>query len=226
MQSFPSSTALATSLASARVGRGFLVMLSSIWGGNETFWSSLGLDIKPFIRKWPGKNKGIAVTHLRGADDGLAHPVAFASHHFLGEEDLLCWDFDTQISTRHHDAVTSLQDLIKSSTQKGKTVRFSRDSGVCEQTGESAHLRTPSWFSSLLMILMSLPFSPSTFLTAWTSAALRMKEANTMSTPCSTPNCRSLMSFSDTAGRSTAAPGRLTPFLLPSMPPLPMVHIK
>lgn len=91
---------------------------------------------------------------------------------------------------------------------------------------ESIHLRTPSWFSSLLMILMSLPFSPSTFLTAWTSAALRMKEAKTMSTPCSTPNCRSFMSFSDTAGRSTAAPGRLTPFLLPRTPPFSMRHTK
>lgn len=75
------------------------------------------------------------MTHLCGADDGLADPVAFASHHFLSKEDLLCWDFDTQISTGHHDAVTSLQDLIKSSTQKGKTVRFSRASGACDQTG-------------------------------------------------------------------------------------------
>ncbi|VCW98028.1 unnamed protein product, partial [Gulo gulo] len=58
-----------------------------------------------------------------------------------------------------------------------------------------------------------------TFLTSWTSDALRMKDANTISTSCSTPNFRSWMSFSDTAGRSTAAPGRFTPFLLPKEPP-------
>lgn len=90
---------------------------------------------------------------------------------------------------------------------------------ITAAAGQPQYLRTPSWFSSLLMILMSLPFSPSTARTAWTSAALRMKEAKTMSTPCSTPNCRSLTSFSETAGRSTAAPGRFTPFLLPSVPP-------
>lgn len=77
------------------------------------------------------KHKGIDVTHLCGADDGLAHPVAFASHHFLGEEDLLCRDFDAQISACHHDTITGLQDLIKSSRQTSRTVCFSRDPGVC-----------------------------------------------------------------------------------------------
>ena len=38
-------------------------------------------------------------------------------------------------------------------------------------------------------------------------------------TPISTPNARSCLSFSETAGRSTAVPGRLQPFLEPSMPP-------
>lgn len=55
------------------------------------------------------------MTHLCGADDGLANSVAFAGHHLLGEEDLLCRDFDAQISTRDHDAVTRLQDLVESS---------------------------------------------------------------------------------------------------------------
>lgn len=52
--------------------------------------------------------------HLRGADDGLPDAVALAGHHLLGDEDLLCRNFNTQISTGHHDAIASLQDLIKS----------------------------------------------------------------------------------------------------------------
>lgn len=58
------------------------------------------------------------VTDLCGTDDGLADPVAPASHHLLSEEDLLSWDLNPQISTGNHDAVTSLQDLIKSIRQK------------------------------------------------------------------------------------------------------------
>merc|ERR1719419_919079 len=61
-----------------------------------------------------GRTQGDALQHLCGTGDGLADPVAPASHHLLGEEDLLCWDFNTQISTGNHDAITSLQDLIKS----------------------------------------------------------------------------------------------------------------
>lgn len=45
---------------------------------------------------------------------------------------------------------------------------------------------------------MFFPFSPRIFLTSWTSEALRMKDANTISTSCSTPNFRSWMSLSDT----------------------------
>lgn len=52
-------------------------------------------------------------TNLCGADDWFADPVAPASHHLLGEEDLLCWDFNAQVSTSNHDAVTGLQDLIE-----------------------------------------------------------------------------------------------------------------
>mmetsp|Transcript_15742 Transcript_15742/g.61482 ORF Transcript_15742/g.61482 Transcript_15742/m.61482 type:complete len:215 (-) Transcript_15742:524-1168(-) len=84
----------------------------------------------------------------------------------------------------------------------------------------SSKFLTPSWFSILEMILMCLPFSPSTARTSRTSEALRMKDAKTMSTFCSTPNRRSLLSFSDTAGRSTLTLGRLTPLWLPSIPEL------
>ncbi len=41
---------------------------------------------------------------------------------------------------------------------------------------------------------------------------------------CSTPNCKSALSFSDTAGKSTGRPGKLTPFLLPSLPPFSISH--
>ncbi len=41
---------------------------------------------------------------------------------------------------------------------------------------------------------------------------------------CSTPNCKSALSFSDTAGKSTGKPGKLTPFLLPSLPPFSISH--
>ena len=42
---------------------------------------------------------------------------------------------------------------------------------------------------------MFFPSSPRTLLTASTSAALRINEANTISTPCATPNRRSLLNF-------------------------------
>lgn len=60
------------------------------------------------------------ITDLRGTDDWFADPVASASHHLLRDEDLLCWDFNPQISTGHHDAVTSLKDLIKSKKETRK----------------------------------------------------------------------------------------------------------
>lgn len=51
-----------------------------------------------------------------------------------------------------------------------------------------------------------------------------MNDAKIISTPCSTPNFKSLLSFSDTAGRSTGTPGKLTPLRLPNEPPFSMVH--
>lgn len=49
------------------------------------------------------------------------------------------------------------------------------------QVGET-YLRTPSWFSILLMIKMFLPCSPNSFLTSRTSSGLRINDANTIST--------------------------------------------
>jgi len=51
-----------------------------------------------------------------------------------------------------------------------------------------------------------------------------MNDAKIISTPCSTPNFKSLLSFSDTAGRSTGTPGKLTPLRLPNEPPFSIVH--
>ena len=57
----------------------------------------------------------------------------------------------------------------------------------------SARFLMPCWFSIFGMIQMSLPFSPSTLLISLTPSAFLMKLAKTMSTPCSTPNCRSCL---------------------------------
>lgn len=70
--------------------------------------------LKNFYRKVYSRSWS---SNLCGADDGLANPHAPASHHLLSNEDLLCWDFNAEISTGNHDAITSLQDLIKSVTQ-------------------------------------------------------------------------------------------------------------
>ena len=49
--------------------------------------------------------------HLRGADHGLAEPVALRDHLLLGDEDLLGGDLDTHIAPGHHGALASLDDL-------------------------------------------------------------------------------------------------------------------
>ena len=43
-------------------------------------------------------------------------------------------------------------------------------------------------------------------------------------TPIFTPKRKSSESCSDTAGKSTDVPGKLTPFLLPNMPPFSTIH--
>ena len=50
---------------------------------------------------------------LCGAGDWLAGSVAAANHHFLGQEDLLCGDLNSQVATGNHDAIAGLHDLIK-----------------------------------------------------------------------------------------------------------------
>lgn len=131
IQSLPSSTALATSLASARVGRGFLVMLSSILMGTKRQTASFHVCRKALI--WTPLIRA-PITDLCGTDDWLANPVAFAGHHFLGDEDLLGWDFNSQISTGHHDAITSFQDLIKSFRKKKKGGGMKKKSSTIKKT--------------------------------------------------------------------------------------------
>lgn len=82
-----------------------------------------------FVMFFSQNSRPTGVTDLCGADDGLSDPVAPAGHHLLGEEDLLCWDFNAQVSAGNHDAVTSLQDLIESMRQKEENQfqKFSKD---------------------------------------------------------------------------------------------------
>lgn len=71
-------------------------------------------------------NSPSEATDLCGTDNGLADSVAPSGHHLLGQENLLCWDFNAQVSTGNHDAVTSLQNLIKSSKREGKITNSSQ----------------------------------------------------------------------------------------------------
>lgn len=61
------------------------------------------------------------------------------------------------------------------------------------------------------MIKIFFPSSPRMPLISPKAAPFLMKEAKIMSTACSTPNRKSDLSFSETAGKSTGIPGRLQP---------------
>ena len=65
------------------------------------------------------------------------------------------------------------------------------------------------------MIGMWSPAFPMAFLTSSTALLFWTNEAKTMSTPCSTPNFRSLLSFS---GKSNSFPQRVTLFFEPILP--------
>ena len=166
-QSAPSMTALATSLASALVGLGFLTMDSSIWVAQMTGLPNLLHSA--IICFWAMNTFSV----------GISIPMS-------------------PLATM----VPSLALMI--------SVRF----------------LIPCWFSILEMIQMFLPFSPKMSLICWTPSAFLMKEAKIISTPCSTPNNRSDLSFSDTAGRSVSVPGRLHPFLDPKLPSFSTVPMK
>merc|ERR1719458_1464819 len=90
----------------------------------------------------------------------------------------------------------------------------------------SVRFLMPCWFSILGITQMFFPFSPNTSRICLTPSAFLMKEAKTMSTPCSTPSNRSDLSFSETAGRSVSVPGRLQPFLEPRFPSFSIMPMK
>mmetsp|Transcript_1406 Transcript_1406/g.4254 ORF Transcript_1406/g.4254 Transcript_1406/m.4254 type:complete len:305 (+) Transcript_1406:1338-2252(+) len=168
-QSAPSSTALATSDASARVGRGLLVIDSSI-----------------------------CVAQMQG----LPATLHFAIIIFCARN-----TFSDGISMPRSPRATMTPSVAARISSK---------------------LRIPSWFSILEMIRIRLPTTGSAATrharTSCTSDALRMKEANTMSTSLETAKARSSRSLADSAGRSTSTSGRLHPFLEPSSPELTTSH--
>lgn len=122
MQSAPSNTALATSLPSARVGLGFLIMLSNIWDKVLIQFKKRGnvviLMLQCVTENYVTKNTRVfaehLLSHLSGTSDGLAGSVAAANHHLLGKKDLFCGDLNAKVTTGNHDAIAGLHDLVKS----------------------------------------------------------------------------------------------------------------
>lgn len=139
-QSVPSSTALATSVASARVGRGFFTMLSSICVAVMTglpdcrhpvgILSSLLVCPDRAHCKFddnyhlhvclslPGltmvsKVGGVHARCRNTSDTELPDLVALLDHHLLRQEDLLGGDLHAQVAAGNHDGVALLQDLVK-----------------------------------------------------------------------------------------------------------------
>src|SRR5581483_3232735 len=163
--SLPSKIALATSLASARVGRGFSIMDSSIWVAVMT---------------------------------GLRHSEARRITCFW-----ITGTFSGGISTPRSPRAIM--------TPSAASKIASRCSSACG-------------FSSLAMTGTSLPCSRIRCFAVLTSAAERTNESATMSTPCFSPNSRSLRSLSVSAGILSAAPGRLIPLCSPSIPPFTTSH--
>lgn len=41
------------------------------------------------------------------------HLIALLDHHLLSQEDLLRWDLHAQVSSRHHDGIRLLQNVVK-----------------------------------------------------------------------------------------------------------------
>ena len=82
----------------------------------------------------------------------------------------------------------------------------------------SSMLSTPSWFSILDIIFISLLCSSRIFCTASTSSLLRTKECAMKSMSSSIASSMFALSFSVRAGRSMCSPGTLTLFFEPSIP--------
>lgn len=108
IQSAPSRTALATSLLSARVGRGFLIMLSNIYTMQLVIYGYKAAIIYIFV-----KSSKITFLYLSGTNDGFTNSVATGNHHFLSQEYFFRGYLNTHVSTGNHDTITGLKNLIK-----------------------------------------------------------------------------------------------------------------
>ena len=58
-------------------------------------------------------DKTAYLEHLCGNNDRLSSNVTFRNHHLLRKEYLTSRNFDTQITTSDHDAISLLEDLIE-----------------------------------------------------------------------------------------------------------------
>lgn len=92
-QSAPSVMAFPTSDTSARVGRGFLIILSSY------NYVSMGMP----LGDGDGARGKRDSNHLGSANDGFAGDIAHGNKLLLRGENLGGRDLDTQITTSYHD---------------------------------------------------------------------------------------------------------------------------
>ena len=102
IQSALSNTALATSLTSARVGRGFFVILSNIYKAD-------GIESSLIDR---------LASHLCGTDRWFSNLITLGNHHFLGDEDLLWRNLDTHITPSHHDSISFFENGVKAENRE------------------------------------------------------------------------------------------------------------
>ena len=98
-QSVPSSTALATSLVSALVGRGFSIILSNIWLRQSDY----STECVWWLRS----------SHLGCHNYRFSCFVTSTHHHLLCKEYFLRRNLYAEVATSNHNAVTSLKNLIK-----------------------------------------------------------------------------------------------------------------
>jgi len=108
--------------------------------------------------------------------------------------------FSFKINSAFEESTNNLlTDKAKSVLHRGGHNRQQRSkvskrfAGISKSLLDTISLRATT-AAGTVSTLMFLPSAPRTSRTALTSAAFRMNEANTMSTPCSTPNRKSFLS--------------------------------
>ena len=106
---YPSSTALATSVASARVGRGFLIIESSIWVAVMT-----GLPAKLLFKdRILTRSYYLLILILLFWKKIKKKKIPFANHHFLSSRNVFDRNFRAEIATSNHHTVGDSKNLIK-----------------------------------------------------------------------------------------------------------------